>query len=43
MRDKRGYDAMDEYIREEVLLLQGMDYTVLEGDHGVGSSDLFSN
>ena len=30
MRDKRGYDAMDEYIREEVLLLQGMDYTVLE-------------
>ena len=30
MRDKRGYDAMDEYIREEVLLLQGIDYTVLE-------------
>ena len=27
MRDKRGYDAMDEYIREEVLLLQGDDYT----------------
>ena len=26
MRDKRGYDAMDEYIREEVLLLQGVDY-----------------
>ena len=24
MRDKRGYDAMDEYIREEVLLLQGV-------------------
>ena len=23
MRDKRGYDAMDEYIREDVLLLQG--------------------
>ena len=30
MRDKRGYDAMDEYIREEVLQLQGVDYTVLE-------------
>ena len=30
MRDKRGYDSMDEYIREEVLLLQGIDYTVLE-------------
>ena len=24
MRDKRGYDAMDEYIREDVLLLQGV-------------------
>ncbi len=30
MRDKRGYDAMDEYIREDVLLLQGVDYTELE-------------
>ena len=30
MRDKRGYDSMDEYIREEVLLLQGIDYTVLD-------------
>ena len=30
MRDKRGYDAMDEYIREDVLLLRGVDYTVLE-------------
>ena len=30
MRDKRGYDAMDEYIREEVLQLTGVDYTVLE-------------
>lgn len=26
MRDKRGYDSMDEYIREEVLLLKGTDY-----------------
>ena len=30
MRDKRGYDSMDEYIREDVLLLRGDDYTVLE-------------
>ncbi len=30
MRDKRGYDAMDEYIRDEVLQLQGVYYTVLE-------------
>ena len=30
MRDKRGYDAMDEYVREDVLLLQGVDYTALE-------------
>ena len=30
MRDKRGFDAMDEYIREDVLLLRGIDYTVLE-------------
>ena len=30
MRNKRGYDCMDEYIREEVLLLSGNDYTALE-------------
>jgi hypothetical protein len=30
MRDKRGYDAMDEYIREEILLLKGDDYKQLE-------------
>jgi len=30
MRDKRGYDSMDEYIREDVLLLRGIDYAVLE-------------
>ena len=30
MRDKRGYDSMDEYVREEVLLLSGNDYTALE-------------
>ena len=30
MKDKRGYDSMDEYIREEVLSLSGVDYMVLE-------------
>jgi hypothetical protein len=30
MRDKRGYDSMDEYIRQDVLLLEGADYTALE-------------
>lgn len=30
MRDKRGYDEMDEYIREEVLMLNGVDNVVLE-------------
>ena len=39
MRDKRGYDAMDEYIREDVLLLQGVDYTVLEKVTGECASE----
>ena len=30
IRDKRGYDSMDEYIREDVLLLKAADYTALE-------------
>ena len=30
MRDKRGYDCMDEYIREEVLRVKGADYDALE-------------
>lgn len=30
IRDKRGYDCMDEYVREEVLKLKGEDYTNLE-------------
>ena len=30
LRDKRGYDSLDEYIREEVLQLTGVDYTALE-------------
>jgi len=34
MRDQRGFDAMDEYIREEILQLKGDDYARLE--HLVG-------
>ena len=30
LRDKRGYDCMDEYIREEVLALSGEAYSSLE-------------
>lgn len=30
MRDKRGYDYMDEHIREDILKLNGNDYTALE-------------
>lgn len=30
MRDKRGYDCMDEYIREELLLLSGDSFIALE-------------
>lgn len=30
LRDKRGYDCLDEYIREDVLMLTGDDYTALE-------------
>ena len=42
MRDKRGYDAMDEYIREEVLLLQGVDYTALEKVTGECASRVYN-
>ena len=42
MRDKRGYDSMDEYIREEVLLLRGVDYTVLERETGECASRVYN-
>ena len=42
MRDKRGYDTMDEYIREEVLLLQGIDYNVLEKLTGECASRVYN-
>ena len=43
MRDKRGYDSMDEYIREEVLLLKGVDYTVLEKVAGECASRVYNS
>ncbi len=42
MRDKRGYDSMDEYIREDVLLLRGDDYTVLENLVGECASRVYN-
>ena len=42
MRDKRGYDSMDEYIREDVLLLKGVDYTALEKLTGECSSRIYN-
>jgi len=30
LKEKRGYDCLDEYVREEVLMLTGDDYAALE-------------
>ena len=42
MRDKRGYDSMDEYIREEVLQLTGNEYTALEKMVGECASRVYN-
>lgn len=42
LRDKRGYDHMDEYIREEVLQLSGADYTLLEKQTGECASRVYN-
>ena len=42
IRDKRGYDCMDEYIREEILLLQGTEYTNLENRVGECASRVYN-
>jgi len=42
MRDKRGYDGMDEYIREDVLLLHGNDYAALEKIVGECASRVYN-
>ncbi len=42
LRDKRGYDHMDEYIREEVLQLSGADYTLFEKQTGECASRVYN-
>ena len=42
MRDKRGYDSMDEYIREEVLQLTGSEYAALEKMAGECASRVYN-
>lgn len=42
LRDKKGYDNMDEYIRGEVLLLQGEEYSALESLAGECASRVYS-
>ena len=39
---RMGYDSMDEYIREEVLLLKGVDFTVLEKVVGECASRVYN-
>ena len=41
MRDKRGYDAMDEYIREDVLLLQGVYNALMHQRIEPGTKEAF--
>ena len=43
LRDKRGYDSMDEYIREDVLLLSGIEYTMLEKLVGECASRVYNS
>ena len=42
LRDQRGYDHLDEYIREEVLLLKGDDYSALEKVTGECASRVYN-
>ena len=42
LRDKRGFDNMDEYIREEILLLNGEAYTDLEKLTGECASRVYN-
>ncbi|MBQ0021668.1 MAG: hypothetical protein KBT29_00325 [Prevotellaceae bacterium] len=43
LRDKRGYDCMDEYIREDVLGLKGKEYDKLNALVAECASRTFSN
>ncbi len=42
MRDKRGYDCLDEYVREEVLLLKGEEYATVEKIVGECASRVYN-
>ena len=42
LRNKRGYDALDEYIREEVLQLNGAEYDALERLVGECASRIYN-
>ena len=42
MRDKRGYDAMDEYIREDVLLLQRVYNALMHQRYEPGTKEAFN-
>ncbi|MCR5269976.1 hypothetical protein [Xylanibacter brevis] len=42
MRDKRGYDALDEYVREDVLLLKDTPYALLEKLVGECASRIYN-
>lgn len=42
MRDRRGYDSMDEYIREEVLELRGAEYADVEKVTGECASRVYN-
>ena len=43
IRDKRGYDRMDDYIREEVLYLKGADFTLVEKITGECASRVYNS
>ena len=42
LRDKRGYDNMDEFIRQEVLLLEGEEYKSTENLVGECASRVYN-
>ncbi len=43
IRNKRGYDRMDDYIREEVLYLKGADFTLVEKITGECASRAYNS
>lgn len=43
IRDKRGYDCMDDYIREEVLYLKGTDFDLIQKITGECASRTYNS